>query len=67
MPYFTHENTSDYTDQQLAELNERYEHALAVAGPVNDGTRAQQTTTLRLGIVAVTPRTGRYGSRSNGA
>jgi hypothetical protein len=41
MPYFTHENTSDYSDQQLAELNERYEHALAVAGPVNDGTRAQ--------------------------
>ena len=41
MPYFTHENTSDYTDQQLVELNERYEQALAVAGPVNDGTRAQ--------------------------
>jgi hypothetical protein len=41
MPHFTHENTSGYTDQQLAELNERYEHALAIAGPVGDGTRAQ--------------------------
>jgi hypothetical protein len=40
-PIFTHKNTSGYTDQQLAELNERYEHALAIAGPIHDGTRAQ--------------------------